>query len=69
MPGADQGADCRVRLHMGEQGGPSEVQDSRGMRAWPRASGKEEAEGETLERGPSCSLQQKKSPHSNEHPA
>lgn len=45
MPGADQRADCRVRLHMGEQGGPSEVQDSRGMRARPRASGKEEAEG------------------------
>lgn len=45
MPGVDQGAACRFGLGMGERGGPSEVQDSRGMRAWPRASGKEEAEG------------------------
>ena len=40
MPRVDQGVDCRVGLGMGERGGPSEVQDSRGMRAWPRASGK-----------------------------
>lgn len=46
MPRVDQGVDCRVGLGMGEWGGPSEVQDSRGMRAWPRASGKEETEGE-----------------------
>ena len=57
MPGVDQGAACRFGLGMGERGGPSEVQDSRGMRAWPRASGKEEAEGEISEVGPSCSLQ------------
>lgn len=55
MPGVDQGGDCRTRMDVRERAGVREAHLSFRRAeeggAWHRTSGKEEAEGETLEEG------------------